>query len=328
MDDASKSRDELLYEVRMLHRLLSHAEEDARAFRDLVQKMNCIVLRWDPAGRILFLNEYGQRFFGYREEEVLGRSVMEVIVPERDSAGRDLADMIEDLLRHPERYAANENENVRRDGERVWITWRNLPVLDAEGRLLEIVSTGIDTTDRKRADEALRASEERFRRLSTHDDLTGLHNTRYMYEALRTLTDPHASPGRVALVFMDLDDFKHVVDTHGHLNGGRVIQEVAATIRAALVEPAFGVAYAGDEFVMVLPGFDKARALALAEEVRARVAATTYLAAATREGVRITASFGVAVHPDDAADYESLMTLADQALFAIKRRGKNAVAAG
>jgi diguanylate cyclase (GGDEF)-like protein/PAS domain S-box-containing protein len=327
--DEDNSRAQLLAELADLRREVAALRQsgaspliaaDAASYRDLVQSMNSIVLRWDPEGRILFLNDYGQRFFGYTDSEIIGRSVVGLIVPQTETSGRDLAHMIEDLLHHPENYVSNENENMRKDGARVWVTWRNHPRFDDAGRLVEILSTGIDTSERKRAEEDLR-------HLSTHDNLTGLFNTRYLYGALERLIAAYSVDGGCfSLVFIDIDDFKQVVDTHGHLNGSRIIQEVGATIQAAIDEPGFGVAYAGDEFVVVLPGFGKGEALAKAEDIRSRLAAATYLLAWGRE-VRLSASLGVATFPDDARNLESLMGLADQALFGVKRRGKNAVAA-
>jgi diguanylate cyclase (GGDEF)-like protein/PAS domain S-box-containing protein len=327
--DEDKSREQLIAELAEMRRDNaalrrdhdgSGMAADAASYRDLVQSMNSIVLRWDPEGCVLFLNDYGQHFFGYTEAEVLGRSVVGLIVPETETSGRDLALMIEDLLRHPEKYVSNENENMRKDGARVWVTWRNHARLDDEGRLVEILSTGIDTSERKRA-------EEELRHLSTHDNLTGLFNTRYLYQALdRLITVCTIGESCFSLVFMDIDDFKNVVDTHGHLNGSRVLQEVGAIIRGALEEPAFGVAYGGDEFVVVLPGFGKDAALAKAEDIRTRLGTATYLRGWGRQ-VRLQASLGVATFPDDARDLQALMGLADQALFGVKRRGKNAVAA-
>jgi diguanylate cyclase (GGDEF)-like protein len=129
---------------------------------------------------------------------------------------------------------------------------------------------------------------------------------------------------RLSVVFMDVDRFKRVVDHYGHLNGSRVVQEVASTIRGALPEDAFAVAYAGDEFVVVLPGFGKDAAVGTAETIRSRVAHTIYLAAAGQT-VSLTMSLGVATFPEDAADVESLLAAADRALFAIKHAGRNAV---
>jgi diguanylate cyclase (GGDEF)-like protein/PAS domain S-box-containing protein len=327
--DEDKTREQLLDELADLRREAAALRRsaagavvaaDAASYHDLVQSMNSIVLRWDPEGRILFLNDYGQRFFGYTEDEIMGRSVVGLIVPETETSGRDLAHLMTDILRHPENYISNENENMRKDGARVWVTWRNHARFDDDGRLAEILSTGIDTSERKRA-------EEELRRLSTHDNLTGHYNTRYLYQALERLIDTASvTGGCFSLIFMDIDDFKQVVDTHGHLNGSRVIQEVGAIIRNAVDRPGFAVAYAGDEFVAVLPGIDKDEALAKAEDIRARIGGATYLLGWGRE-VRLSASLGVATFPHDARDLQALMGLADQALFGVKRRGKNAVAA-
>src|SRR5499425_1709560 len=204
-----RDADALRREVERLRGELARLRADEATYRGIVDRTNSIVLRWDPEGRVIFLNEYGQRLFGYTSEELVGHSVLGLIVPDTESSGRDLVAMIRDLLRHPERYLANENENCRRNGERVWITWRNTPIIDAEGRLVEILSTGIDTTERKRAEDALRANEERFRQLAVRDDLTGLYNTRYLYQALQALIATSAAAGTpFSILFVDLDRFK------------------------------------------------------------------------------------------------------------------------
>ena len=135
-------------------------------YRELVENANSIILRLDAQGRVTFLNHFAQSFFGYPREEILGRSVVGTIVPETDSAGRDLAQMIRDVFADPNRYASNENENMRRDGSRVWIAWANQATRDAQGRLTGIVCVGNDITERKRGEEALRISEERLRAIS------------------------------------------------------------------------------------------------------------------------------------------------------------------
>src|SRR5262245_31746786 len=313
-------------EIRRLRREVARLRAAETSYRTIVDRTNSIVLRWDPEGRIIFLNDFGLRLFGYTLDEMVGRSVLGLIVPDTETSGRDLVAMIRDLLDHPERYVSNENENMRRDGDRVWITWRNTPITDGDARLIEIVSTGIDTTDRKRADDALRASEERFRELAVRDNLTGLYNTRHLYQALETLIASSAGNGTTfSVVFMDLDHFKRVVDARGHLNGSRAIQEVAATIRDCVDPPAWAVAYAGDEFVVVLPDRGRDAALETAEAIKAKMAETSYLAGTGRP-VRIAASFGVATYPDDAQDLEGLLALGDQALFSVKRSGRGGIA--
>ncbi|MCP5196520.1 MAG: PAS domain S-box protein [Gammaproteobacteria bacterium] len=136
--------------------------ENERKYRELVENANSIILRWNPQGEITFMNEYGLKFFGYSEAELFGRLVKETIVPPDESTGRDLRPLMDEICHHPERFKYNINENIRRDGERVWIAWTNKAVLDERSQVVEVFSVGSDITDRKRAEEALRESEERF----------------------------------------------------------------------------------------------------------------------------------------------------------------------
>jgi diguanylate cyclase (GGDEF)-like protein len=182
-----------------------------------------------------------------------------------------------------------------------------------------------EVTERIQAEQALKRSKEKYRDLSIHDSLTGFYNTRYLYDAMESLiTESRRKEQKFSLIFMDIDNFKHVVDTHGHLNGSQALVEVAQTIGQYLEAPAYGVAYGGDEFVVVLPGFDNDQALEKARQIRSGMLETIYLPAVS-DGVRLQASFGVATYPDDAADIKSILAKADQAMFRIKNEGKNAV---
>jgi PAS domain S-box-containing protein len=140
-------------------------------YREFVESANSIIMRRDIAGRILFFNKFAQDFFGYGEEDILGRSVLGSIVPEMDESGRNLANMIEEIGRHPERYANNENENMRRNGERVWIAWTNKPIRNAQGQIVEVLCIGNDITERRRMEKALKESEEKFSKAFYHAPL-------------------------------------------------------------------------------------------------------------------------------------------------------------
>ncbi len=128
--------------------------ESESKYRELVENSNSIILRMDKEGRLLYFNKYAESFFGYSREEVLGKNVVGTIVPPLDSHNRDLSAMIRDIAVHPERYASNENENMRRDGSRVWVSWSNRVVVGDRG-MAQILCIGNDVTARKKAEQEL-----------------------------------------------------------------------------------------------------------------------------------------------------------------------------
>ncbi len=138
-------------------------KESEKNYRELVEKARTLILKMDRGGNITFFNEYAQSFFGFSEQELLGRSVVGTIVPETESSGRNLQDMIANLIENPVPFTTNTNENMRKNGERRWISWSNHKLEDAEGKYLGVLSVGQDVTERKKIEEALQASEQLFR---------------------------------------------------------------------------------------------------------------------------------------------------------------------
>ena len=132
--------------------------ESERKYRELVQNANSIVLKMDREGRITFFNEFAQSFFGYSESEILGRHVVGTIVPETESSGRDLRAFVDSCCADPERYKNNENENIKKSGERVWISWTNRAIRDEKGEVVGILCVGNDITQRKRLEDQLMQS--------------------------------------------------------------------------------------------------------------------------------------------------------------------------
>ena len=130
-------------------------QSEAR-YRDLVQNANSIILRRDIEGKITFFNEFAQRFFGYTEDEIIGKNVVGTIVPEKDRAGLDLAAMIKDIGLNPAKYVVNENENMRKNGERVSVSWTNKAIRDKNGNAVEILCVGNDVTERNQLERQLR----------------------------------------------------------------------------------------------------------------------------------------------------------------------------
>lgn len=160
------------------------------------------------------------------------------------------------------------------------------------------------------------------------DDLTGFYNTRYLTWTLDTLVHKIIEEGScLSVVFLDLDSFKQVVDTHGHLLGSKVLVQVAKVIGQHLGPADSLVRYGGDEFIVLLPHQNKAAAYDFACRLRRAVNDSCFLC---DEGINLnlTASYGVATLPDDARDKTDLLKLADAALFSSKDRGKDRIIMG
>ncbi|HEY9763571.1 MAG TPA: PAS domain S-box protein [Trichocoleus sp.] len=129
-------------------------------YRLLVETANCVILKWDTQGTVLYLNDYGQQFFGYEAKEIIGHNVVGKIVPETETTGRDLEILMTNVCQNPEAYMFNENENICKDGRRVWIAWANKPIINEQGQLAGILSIGTDVTERRRLEEDLRQSQQ------------------------------------------------------------------------------------------------------------------------------------------------------------------------
>jgi PAS domain S-box-containing protein len=131
------------------HRVRDLLRRSELRYQDLIDSAHSIILRVDPQGIIRYINRYGESFFGYSAEELVGKHLLGMILPERSRTGRDLATMVREVMRKPEDFEVNVNENMKKSGERVWIAWTNKAIRDEKGRLLEILSIGNDVTDRK-----------------------------------------------------------------------------------------------------------------------------------------------------------------------------------
>jgi diguanylate cyclase (GGDEF)-like protein len=167
--------------------------------------------------------------------------------------------------------------------------------------------------------------------LSITDDCTGLFNARYLYTQLERqiaeATDPHVVPihPKFSLVFLDLDHFKLINDTHGHLIGSRLLAEVGSLLKRLIGPQHAAFRYGGDEFVMMLRGLDKAEATALTHQMRDLLNQTRFL---TGEGMSLslTASFGLATYPQDGATLHTIIRSADTMMYRVKNSTRNDIA--
>lgn len=169
-------------------------------------------------------------------------------------------------------------------------------------------------------------SFEQIQQLTITDDLTGLYNARHLYDRLQhTLERSTRTRKPVSLVFFDLDHFKAINDTYGHLNGSRLLTEVGQLVQDSLALIETGYRYGGDEFVVLLPHQSKQRALELAQRLMEKLRATSFLTDAGLN-LHMQASFGVATCPDDGTDLHAIIRAADAAMYSVKNSTRNGVA--
>jgi two-component system cell cycle response regulator len=179
----------------------------------------------------------------------------------------------------------------------------------------------------RREVDRLRREHAEAREQSIRDSLTASYNRRYLDQRLVTLlTERQGKPGGLAVALVDLDWFKQVNDTFGHLIGDRVLQQVVELLQDGLPPDAFCARYGGEEFALVLPGMDGPAAVQMAEVARKRI--ETHPWAKVVLGLRVTVSIGIAYEPSPGLSVgpERQLRQADALLYTAKQSGRNAVA--
>jgi diguanylate cyclase (GGDEF)-like protein len=165
----------------------------------------------------------------------------------------------------------------------------------------------------------------RVRKLSFHDEFTGLYNNRYLREYLKKESERALRYNTFfSIIFLDLDGLKKVNDTFGHLYGGKLLMEVGTLLikntRTSDIVGRFG----GDEFLIIIFGARKKETKIIAERIRKRIKAFEFLKSENLK-LKITASMGISTFPDDSDKVEELIAKADKAMYKVKKRGKDGV---
>ncbi len=163
-------REDHLHEIQYVGRDITDLQNAQQALalekaqlERLVQSVNSVIIESDTQGRILFINDYGLKLFGFAKAELIGRNVFSTIIPEVESTGRLLRDLLEAILQDPEGRFDHVNENIRKDGTRLWVNWRNTAVKDIHGNVTGCLAIGVDVTEQRVSQEELRRTQLMFR---------------------------------------------------------------------------------------------------------------------------------------------------------------------
>ena len=265
----------------------------------------------DANGVILRVNQAFTASTGYSAEEVVGQT------PRLFKSGRHDDDFYRDMWETLLSQGTWQGEiwDRRKNGE-VYPKWLTISaVKDEAGVVTHYVGTHFDITERKKAEEKIQA-------LAFSDQLTGLANRTSLHERLAQALGMAARNGKqVALMMIDLDNFKTINDTLGHQVGDLLLKEVAHRLASSIRQTDLVARLGGDEFVIVLSDIDEpADAAHVADKILTVVAAPYVL---EHNELRTAASIGICLYPDDAAESQDLLKKADAAMYHAKANGRS-----
>ena len=168
--------------------------------------------------------------------------------------------------------------------------------------------------------------QEELAKLVFKDELTDLYNRRFLFSYLRDTLKSCTPSAPVSLLMMDIDFFKKINDTCGHLEGDNVLKQLGGVIQSCIRKDEIAVRYAGDEFTVILPGQSRSDAAGFAEGLRAKVDNTAFKRRDTNaEPIKVAISIGIATAPEDGNQPDALIEEADKALYFSKRSGRNRI---
>jgi diguanylate cyclase (GGDEF)-like protein/PAS domain S-box-containing protein len=286
-------------------------KESEERYRTLVEDMPFMICRYKVNGELTFVNQNFSQYISQPSETLLGQIFFDLVPEEvRQIVKSNLAS-----LTPTNPVTSYEYPIFKVREEIIWQRWTNRALFDESGRLVEYQSLGEDITQRKQ-------TEQQLRKLATHDFLTGLPNRRLFQERLEVaITKAEHYQQDLALLYLDLDQFKAINDSFGHENGDKVLQGVADRLQNCMRGVDTLARLGGDEFAVIV---DQTNTSAKIEEVITHISGCfTKPYIFNHQQVSLTASIGVAVYPRDAQDPLELLKQADNAMYVAKEKGKN-----
>jgi diguanylate cyclase (GGDEF)-like protein/PAS domain S-box-containing protein len=298
---------------------LRNSEEKYRLLLDGIP--DYMVLTLDPVGTIVSWNAGAERMHGYTAEEIVGQNFSRLF-PAEDVRRRRPQEILR-LADRDERYQ-EEIPRLRQDGSRFIAEVALTALRDSSGKLRGFSKISRDLTLRKDAENHLARVNKQMVHLAhsaEHDPLTGLPNRLLLCDRInQAIALAHRHSGKVAVLFLDLDGFKHINDSLGHSIGDKLLRSVAKRLLACVRSPDTVCRNGGDEFVIVLQEMDQPNQAAITARRVLEAVADPHKVGEL--DLHVTASVGVSVYPDDGPDAETLIKNADTAMYQAKANGR------
>lgn len=280
------------------------------------QTTKSIILSMDKDGVIRSVNDYGVEFFGYEnKDELIGKNLLGTLLPAKDSHGQNMTNLIERIKNNPRLYVDNENENICKDGRKVWISWTNRIIYGTDGNACEIRSVGFDITPRKEL-------EDELRQMTVIDPVTGVLNRRtFLEEGAREMKRARRYKRELSVLLMTIDHFEALNSEHGSTFGDEAIKVAVTACRNSTRDSDYLGRLADIEFALLLPETPLDGARIVAERIRNEVMKSDLFVNDVK--ISVTTSISIAAKTADDETIDTILLRAFNALRASKDRQNN-----
>ncbi|WP_321276313.1 sensor domain-containing diguanylate cyclase [Thiomicrorhabdus indica] len=261
----------------------------------------------DTKGFIYNWNREAEKTFQYSGDEALGKNVYELIV-HKDNVKN--IDSVVSSASESNHIVYSENANIRKDGEKLLCQWANLPFETEDRNFKRVICMARDITSEK-------AMAEKLYQAAHYDELTGLANRTLVLDLFKeAIADAKRHQQQIAILFIDLNDFKGINDRYGHLVGDEVLRQVAARLKQALRESDLVGRLSGDEFLVIIKDLHNKRDL---DKVIGKISTAIESEMLVNNlSLTVSASIGVSHYPQEAEEIQQLIQIADQQMYKVK----------
>jgi diguanylate cyclase (GGDEF)-like protein/PAS domain S-box-containing protein len=297
------------------------AEDQLRQLSSAVEHSPASIVIIDVNGFIEYVNPKFTTVTGFTIDEVRGKTPQDTF-GSSETQPETRAEQWQTILSLKE--WRGDMVNRRKNGESYWAAVSISPIIDSNGVITHFVSINEDITARKESEEKIKSLNAGLEQLAMTDYLTNLYNRRYfMQRGIEEVKRAWRNNQPLALLMLDVDQFKKVNDTHGHEAGDRVLQQIAAALKSSLRETDILGRMGGEEFAILLPNTALEEAGLLADRVRHSIATLSF--EISGELLAVTVSIGVVVITNEMSGIDDMLRNADAAMYQAKRRGGDRV---
>jgi diguanylate cyclase (GGDEF)-like protein/PAS domain S-box-containing protein len=298
--------------------------ESEERYRTILENIEDGYFEVDLAGNLTFFNDSVCRMAGYPRAEMMGMNNRQYTDKENSKI---LYEAFNKVFRTGDSSKGVGYEIIGKDGTKLYIESSVSLIRNSSGQPVGFRGIMRNITDRKRMEETLKNSENRYRELSIVDDLTQLYNSRHFYVQLKIELDRSNRYGQpLTLLLLDLDNFKAFNDTYGHVEGDQVLLRLGQVVKRCLRQTDSAYRYGGEEFTILLPMTTSADGAVTAERIRTEFKKETF-SSAPGQDVHVTVSIGLAQYKPQE-EMKAFVHRVDQLMYQGKKNGKDRVCSG